>query len=139
MKTIEYLDTLKNRHSLTSDYQLAKLLETSTPVISHYRTGKRVMDDYTAAKVAELLELEPLEVIAAANAERERDPNKRAYWEKLVQSGVRTAASIALAVITVLAPTPSPVHAATSYDLHYVNYILGLWPCVCADEHETLG
>ena len=82
MNTLEYLDAVKAKAGITSDYQLAQLLESSTPVISQYRTRKRTMDDYTAARVAELLGIEELEIIAQANAEREKDAKKRAYWEE---------------------------------------------------------
>lgn len=82
MKTLEYLDAVKAKEGLKSDYQLAQKLETSTAAIGQYRSGKRVMDDYTAARVAELLEMPPLLLIAQANAEREKDETKRAYWRK---------------------------------------------------------
>ena len=48
------------------------------------------MDDYTAAKVANVLKINPLEVIAAANAEREKDSQKAEFWRKLA-SGTQGA------------------------------------------------
>ena len=81
MKTTEYLDAVKTRAALTSDYQLARLLGLEPSNITMYRKERRVMDDYTAARVAELLDIDELEVIAQANAEREKDAAKRAFWE----------------------------------------------------------
>lgn len=81
MDTLLYLDEIKARCQLMTDAQLAKRLDCSTAQISQYRTRKRVMDDYVAARVAELLGIEELEVIAQANAEREKDETKRAYWQ----------------------------------------------------------
>jgi len=61
---------------------MAKKLEMSTSGISSYRNGKRIIDDTTAARIAEILEINPLIVIAAANAEREKG-ERREYWEKV--------------------------------------------------------
>ncbi len=81
MNTLLFLDEIKTRCQLATDAQLANVLDCSTAQISQYRTKKRVMDDYMAARVAELLEIDELEVIAQANAERERDEVRRAYWQ----------------------------------------------------------
>jgi hypothetical protein len=110
MMTIEYLDAVKRKHSLTSDYQLAKLLDCPTPVVSRYRTGHRVMDDYTAARVAELLDMEPLVVIAQANAERERDEGKKAFWRKYA-AGVIGAVLVSLQLTT----STETLAASTTY------------------------
>ena len=83
MLTTDYLDALKAARHLETDYQLAKLLDCSTAQLSQYRQRKRVMDDYTAARVAEMLGVDPLKVIAQANAEREKTDTKRAFWQKL--------------------------------------------------------
>ena len=73
MKTIEYLEQVKEKTGARSDYALAKLLGLSTAGMSHYRTGKRTIDDYTAAKV------------------------KVAFWRRLATSG--KAASLASMLI----------------------------------------
>ena len=82
MNTLEYLDALKQKQGLTSDYQLAKLLNLETSNMTMYRKHRRVMDDYIAARVADFLQIDKLELIAQANAEREKDVEKRAYWEE---------------------------------------------------------
>jgi hypothetical protein len=81
MNTLEYLDAVKLKQGLTSDYQLAKLLDLDTSNMTMYRKHRRVMDDYIAARVADLLKISKLELIAQANAEREKDAEKKAYWE----------------------------------------------------------
>lgn len=78
--TNQYLDHVKKRHSLKSDYALSKFLRTSTAAITQYRKKLFVMDDDMALKVAEALELNPLEVIAVANSERAKDEEKRERW-----------------------------------------------------------
>jgi len=93
MNTINYIEAAKKKLGVTSNYALAKELGMSQAALSRYKSGDRVIDDYTAAKLAELLELEPIEVIAAANAEREKDSAKAAFWRKL--AGGRQAAGLA--------------------------------------------
>lgn len=84
--TIEYLDDVKQRLEIKSDYELAKFLKVPRGTISRYQGKQRVIDDYTAAKIAEALGINPMEVIAAANAEREKDEKRKDYWRKVFAS-----------------------------------------------------
>lgn len=85
MNTTEYLAAAKLRLGITSDYALAKKLHVSQPTISNYRAGRSRMDDDVALAIAEILELNPLIVIAAANAERAKTPEARARWTGLME------------------------------------------------------
>lgn len=109
MKTTnEFLDAVKVRHGLESDYALAKALGVGTSVIGNYRVGRSHLNNTMAAKVAELLALDPLEVIAAAEierAERAKDEKAKGFW-------MRYAAAL-LMVVGVSAP-PSPAEASTA-------------------------
>jgi len=80
MNTLEYLEACKERLNITSDYALAKALGLSQTGLSNYRTGRSRMDDDVALKVADILHLHPLQVIAAANAERAKTPESKARW-----------------------------------------------------------
>jgi len=82
-KTTDYIEEAKIKLDIQSDYGLAKWLGITDSAISHYKTGKRTIDDYTAARIAEALEIDPMEVIAAANAEREKDEKRREFWRKI--------------------------------------------------------
>lgn len=82
MKTTEYLDAIKARHGLPSDYALAKLMNCSRSGISGYRSGRTTFDDATARRVADLLDLDAVEVVIAAHAERAKAPEDRALWER---------------------------------------------------------
>lgn len=96
MKTIDYLDLTKKKLNIKSDYELSKLLSLTSAGLSQYRTGKRVMDDYTAAKIAEVLEIPAIQVIADANAEREKDEKKRNYWKELARQSHAVALVMSL-------------------------------------------
>lgn len=86
MSTINYINDAKKKMGIQSDYAFCKALQFSQPALSLYRNGKRIIDDYTAAKLAEILDINPLEVIAAANAEREKDLVRREMWLKLART-----------------------------------------------------
>lgn len=85
MKTSKYLDRAKQATKSQSDYALAKLLGIDDSALQHYRKGRRIMDTYTATKIAQLLDINPMELIAVAEAERATDAQKRLYWLKWVK------------------------------------------------------
>lgn len=85
MNTLEYMAACKARLGIESDYALAKALGLSQTGLSNYRTGRSRMDDDVALKVAEILEVHPLQVIAAANAERAKTPEQKARWTGLME------------------------------------------------------
>lgn len=83
--TIEFLDAVKEKHGIASDYALAKRLGFPLSTMSNYRTGRRILDDDAALAVAQALGAHPLQVIAAANAERSKTPEQRARWMDVLQ------------------------------------------------------
>lgn len=85
MTTVEYLDAVKNRYGIKSDYALAKHLGFNHTAVSGYRNGHRFFDDDAALTIATALELNPLEVIAAANAERAKTPEQKARWMSVME------------------------------------------------------
>lgn len=121
MNTINYIEAAKRKLGITSDYAIAKELGMSKAAFSRYKTGGRVIDDYTAAKLAEVLGIEPIEVIAAANAEREKDSAKVAFWRRLATSG--KAAS--LASMLILGGFLVEIGGVESLQsIHYANLLL---------------
>jgi len=90
MKTVDYLDAVKAAYSLTSDYQLTKKLGESHSRISQYRVGRTYMADDLALKIAYLLDLNPLAVLADAHIERESKRGNNSmviFWEEVKNSG----------------------------------------------------
>lgn len=105
--TIDYMDEAKRKLGIESDYAAAKWMRVNRATISNYRNGKRIIDDYAAAKIAEVLEIPPMEIIAVANVEREKDEEKKEYWKNFYERLGGIAASIFLAVNFLVTPTPS--------------------------------
>ncbi|WP_426078885.1 DUF3693 domain-containing protein [Janthinobacterium sp. PSPC3-1] len=83
--TIEFLDAVKEKLGITSDYALAKRLGFSLSTVSNYRTGRRILDDDAALDIAMALEVHPFEVIASVNAERAKTPEQRARWSGVME------------------------------------------------------
>lgn len=85
MKTLEYLDEAKKRLGVQSDYALAKALHVTHSAMSNYRAERSRIDDTVALKVASILAIDPLEIIAAANAERAKTAEMRKIWTDLME------------------------------------------------------
>ncbi len=84
MNTKEYLHAVKVKTGITSDYALAARLGVTRSAVSKMQQGGVSFGDDVALTIAEILEVEPLVVIAEANAERAKTPEMRARWMGLV-------------------------------------------------------
>lgn len=104
--TVDFLDAVKKKHGLTSDYQLSKLMGCTHSSISGYRHGKSKMDEDTACKVAELLNLEPGYVLSCIAAERAKSPEAKAAWKHTAE--VLYGLAAVLAVIAFLPTATLP-------------------------------
>lgn len=84
MKTTnQFLDEVKAKHGLSSDYALAKFAGISKQAISNYRARKSFLDDEIAEKVAALLGVSAAYVTACAHAERTKSDTQRRMWESI--------------------------------------------------------
>lgn len=84
MKAKERLLECKIKLKISSDYGLAKALGIHRGRISDYMSGKMTPDAYAAVKMAEILEVHPMLLLAEFGAESEKDENKRAFWVNFV-------------------------------------------------------
>lgn len=84
MKTVEMLDKCKEKLGVTSDYALAKALDIPRMRISDYRLEKKVPDEYTCFKFAEVLGESPSYVIAQIQAENAKDKNKALFFKSFL-------------------------------------------------------
>ncbi|MDR5797469.1 MULTISPECIES: hypothetical protein [unclassified Caballeronia] len=115
--TVEYLDAVKERLGLPSDYAAAKALKVTRAAVSKYRLGNATFDDTTALRVAEILNIQAIEVIAAANVERARDTETRSLWENAWGKATGAIAlNLIVGAVFVSAVAPSPTQAATRGD-----------------------
>lgn len=111
--TEQYLGEVKDRLELPSDYAIAKALGVTRAAVSRYRMGHSMPDDLVCARIAEILCIEPMEVIAATNYQRSKTDEARTLWESIWG---KAAGAIALSLIAcavgALAVVPSPARAA---------------------------
>ncbi|OFZ68082.1 MAG: hypothetical protein A2V79_08455 [Betaproteobacteria bacterium RBG_16_56_24] len=98
--TVEFLDTVRAKHGLTSDYQLSKYLNCTRGAISSYRTGRTYLDEEMACKVAADLEMESSYVLACIASERAKQPEVKAAWKHAAD--VLYGLAAVLAMVTVL-------------------------------------
>ena len=96
--TLEFIDALKARHGLDSDYAIAKLLDITRASLSSYRTGKTHFSDDVAIRVAELLELDAGYVMACIASERARSPQVKAQWKHTAEMLYGIAATVTIAI-----------------------------------------
>jgi predicted transcriptional regulator len=83
--TAEYLDAVKAKLELPSDYALAKYWGVSKQDISEYRAGKRTLGEDRAIAVAEILGIDPAEPLIASHAERAKSTQAKEVWTSLFE------------------------------------------------------
>lgn len=96
MNIIELLDQTKQRLNVKSDYALAKALEIPSQRVSAYRKGKEHPDPYALTKIALALDLDPLALIAEAEARTEKNATRRGFWENFSRRAGSTLGMLAL-------------------------------------------
>lgn len=109
--TCDFLDAIKARHGLQSDYALAAKLGMTLAAISKYRNRKDPMGDSTAIKVAELLEIDPAIVTAAAHLERAKKDDEKAVWNSILEKLGGLAALVLLGIGGLTAAPPAQASA----------------------------
>lgn len=121
--TVDYLDAVKARLDLPSDYAAAKALGVTPSAVSKYRLGRAHFDDDICVRVAGILDIDVLQVIATVNYERARTESSRALWSGLLEKLSGVAVGVALAVGLVSDPLPANAsnHAGERETVHYVK------------------
>lgn len=93
MNSSMYLDALRARLNLPSDYATAKRLGISTQRVSNYRTGKQDMAEDLIPKVADLLGVDPVVVYADIAAARATTAFSRMAMTRLAELARASAAT----------------------------------------------
>ena len=126
MKAINYIDKIREKFN-ASDYKAAQIVGISPARVSTYRRGKsNTFEDDVSIKVAELLDINPAEVIAEMHKEKAKTRKEKAIWEAITKAIRTTAAAFLMTAIIALASTNTPfdsvVYADAPQDnLYYVK------------------
>src|SRR3569832_2443902 len=92
MKTTnEFMLAVQKKENLKTPYAIAKFLGISPTSLYRYMDGSQTMDDYTSLKVAKALGLDPMGVIAAANAERAKTEKQKKKKKKKPKKLIKSA------------------------------------------------
>ena len=110
--TVDFIDAIKARLSLPSDYAVAKVLEIKPQSIYSYRAKREFFGAVTAIKAAGILDLPPGYILACVAAEREKRPQVRRAWEKAAKALQNTAATAFIGVFALMAATSPAVDGA---------------------------
>jgi hypothetical protein len=100
MKSSEYLDAAKKIMHIASDYELAKKLNARPEHMGEMRNGKRSVPLSIAYKLAITLEIDPAQVVAELEAEREKNPARKEFWKSFLSHASK--ASVLLLCMLVL-------------------------------------
>lgn len=106
MDTWHYLERVRTLNKGCTDYRLAQVLGVRQQTMVNYRQGRQ-MDDGVAARVAELLDLPAIIVIADVNkarAQADADEAMVATWGKIADFA-RRHAHAAVLVLAIFAAT----------------------------------
>ncbi|CAN4270571.1 Cro/C1-type helix-turn-helix domain [Methylophilaceae bacterium] len=105
--TIDYLNAVKVKTGATSDYALAKKLDISRAAISKYRLNGDSFSDEVAIKVASILQIDPIMVIASTHAARSKSSDTKAMWNSLFERLGGMAAALVVGVGLTASPAPA--------------------------------
>lgn len=94
--TIDFLDEVKAKHGLPSDYALSKFFGCTKSSISNYRMKKNHFDDEMAVKVAKALDVSPGYILNCVAAERAKSDTTRKAWERAAKHLGGMAASLVI-------------------------------------------
>jgi anti-sigma-K factor RskA len=95
MKPSAYLDAVKAQLEIESDYALAKRMEVTRGQILAMRNGSRPIPLAVAFKVAITLQLDPAEVIADLEEQREKNPKRRDFWRSFLSRAALVIVTVA--------------------------------------------
>ncbi len=85
MNPSEWLDKAKKKLLITSDYELSKTIGIKPSAIANIRKRNSGIDTYTASRLEDILELKEMTVIIDMEMQREKNEEKKKYWQKKAQ------------------------------------------------------
>nr|WP_315168324.1 hypothetical protein [uncultured Deefgea sp.] len=82
MKLIaDYVEAAKEKTGIKSDRAFGMHIGGGESLVSKWLNEGKHPEDYYCIRIAEILGINPLEIIAAANWEREKSQDRKDWWE----------------------------------------------------------
>lgn len=85
MDMSKVIDRAQEKLGVSSDYELAKKLDMPKQRISAYRKGEEKPNAYACARLAEVLDVDPMALLAQVEADTEKNEARRNYWRALLK------------------------------------------------------
>ena len=80
----DYIEDLKIHQNLTSDYAVANFLDIPRQSMTKVNNGTPLGKD-KCMRMAQALKIDPMEIIATAEAQKTKNPELKAVWLKLAK------------------------------------------------------
>lgn len=97
--TADFLDALRVKLDVPSDYALGAKLGMHRQHISRYRTLHSTFDDAASMRIADILEIDPAFVVASMHAQRAKRSEEKKLWERIAASMTGVAAALVMFAI----------------------------------------
>lgn len=95
MKLIaDYVEEAKEKSGVKSDRAFSLHIGGSEGLVSKWINEGKHPEDYYCIRIAEILRINPLEIIAAANWEREKSQDKKDWWENFRRAQTKQAGAV---------------------------------------------
>lgn len=117
------LDEAKEKAGFKADNELALAIGVARQTISNFRKGRSTPDDYAKSRIADLTGRSLQEVTARIELENEPNEEKRKYWENFYKRLVGVAASIVVAVTSIMTPNPAEAQQIKTFSAVTVYYV----------------
>lgn len=82
MNTTDYINAVKAKTDTGTDYAASKLLGVTRSAMSKYKLRGTTFNEDVALKVAEILDIDPAQVLLTAYAERAKSPKAKGKRQK---------------------------------------------------------
>lgn len=98
-KTADFLDEVKRKKGITSDYALAKVLGVRTQRIDHYRKERVVLQLLDCITISEILNIPALQIMAEIGISQGKKEEEKKRWVDFLKRAPGIAAAVALIVL----------------------------------------
>lgn len=100
MKTTpDFISDLKAKYGLKSNYAVAKFLGQTDTAVARWSHGKGSFSDETAMQFADLLDIDPVYIVACMHAERAKREEEKKLWERIASLAAGVAALLVIAAL----------------------------------------
>lgn len=106
-----------------TDYQLTKLLDIASSSMTRYTKHDVECDEEIAYRIARFLDIPPMEIIGAVNAQKAKSDELKSFWEKAKRGSVAGLGAVALS--GALMAQPEPAQAASIYHNAHTSALSG--------------